>query len=134
MYFWSKGLGKRSHLVIPCGMEKPEDKGDSLALYGRTDPPVVWNYTMTMTESDFLSILELGLSRKFIRFLLHPKRIKYALKLLFLILVMTVKYLFIKPSDVHAYSNSEREISEKQKKAETSDEKVEVSEIGEKRV
>jgi hypothetical protein len=100
MYFWSKGLGKRSDLVIPCGMEKPEDQGEVMALHGRTDPPVVWNYTITMTESDFLSILNLGLSRKFIHFLLHPRRVRYAIRLLFLVFVLMMKYPFVKPDAV----------------------------------
>ena len=99
MHFWSKGLGRRSHLVIPCGLEKPERKGNEIVLHGKTQPPVVWNYTMTMTEDDFLSILKLGLSKKFIRFLIHPKRIKYAFRLLFLVGTMLVKYIFISPSE-----------------------------------
>lgn len=98
MHFWSKGLGRRSHLVIACGTETPVISEDSktVVLYGRTKPPVVWNYTMTMEVNDFLSILDLGLSKIFVKFLLHPKRIISSLKLLFYVIVMLIKFPFVK--------------------------------------
>lgn len=102
MNFWSKGLGKRSHLVIACGTEKPMISEDlkTVILYGMTKPPVVWNYTMTMEVRDFLSILELGFSKTFLKFLIHPKRMLSALKLLFYIILLIVKFPFVKrPSD-----------------------------------
>lgn len=98
MRFWSKGLGRRSHLNIACGTETPVISEDRkhIVLYGTTRPPVVWNYTMTMEARDFLSILELGLSKVFLKFLLHPKRIFSAFKLLFYIFVMILKFPFVK--------------------------------------
>lgn len=92
MYFWSKGLGKRSHLVIACGsedVEKVEDE-DRLKLLGYTRPPVEWNYEISMDEEDAVSVLELGLTRKFARYLVHPKRVTYALSLLYWVVVLLV--------------------------------------------
>jgi hypothetical protein len=96
MIFWSKGLGRRSHIVIPCGEEKPENKGDVVVLHGKTLPPVVWIYTMTMEPQDFVSILKLGLSYEFVDFLLHPKKIKFAFLLLFYLIHFAGKYVFAK--------------------------------------
>jgi hypothetical protein len=96
MIFWSKGLGRRSHIVIPCGEEKPEDKGDVIVLHGKTLPPVVWIYTMTMEPQDFVSILRLGLSYEFIDFLLHPKKVKFAFPLLFYLIHFAGKYTIMR--------------------------------------
>jgi hypothetical protein len=96
MLFWSKGLGKRSHLNIACGTEQPKREGEFMLLYGMTRPPIVWNYTITMTERDFLSILDIGLSKKFLSFLMTPKRFFYALKLLYLVLKMSIKFILIR--------------------------------------
>ena len=99
MRFWSKGLGSRGHIIIPCGSEKVEvsPDGKELILSGRTLPPVEWNYTITMNGDDFLAILELGLGEKFVKFLLQPRRFRYAIKLLFLLLTMIVRYIFTSP-------------------------------------
>jgi hypothetical protein len=90
MYFWSKGLGKRSHLVIACGSEDVEqiDKGENLKLLGNTRPPVEWNYEITMDQEDAVSVLKLGLTRKFARYLVHPTRLTYAFSLLYWIFVL----------------------------------------------
>ncbi|GBD02744.1 hypothetical protein HRbin19_00012 [bacterium HR19] len=111
MIFWSKGLGIRSHLVIPCGTEKPEDKGDVIVLHGKTLPPVVWIYTMTMTPDDFLSILKVGLSEVFVRFLLSPRKIPFAFQLLFQVIKIIIKLPFVPshfPSE-HAETKLQRE-------------------------
>lgn len=90
MYFWSKGLGKRSHLVIACGSEdvEPADDEEHIKLLGYTRPPVEWNYEITMDEDDAVSVLELGLTQKFARYLVHPKRLTYAISLIFWIFVL----------------------------------------------
>jgi len=107
MIFWSKGLGRRSHIVIPCGEEKPEDKGDTLVLHGKTLPPVVWIYTMTMGPEDFVSMLKLGLSYEFVYFLLHPKKIKYAFSLLFYLLHFIAKFVFTRKKLYEVYNRGD---------------------------
>ncbi len=113
MIFWSKGLGRRSHIVIPCGEEKPEDKGEVIVLHGKTLPPVVWIYTMTMEPQDFVSILKLGLSYEFVDFLLHPKKIKFALPLLFYLILFTVKYAFMRGKFYQFYSEEDAQKDKK---------------------
>ena len=94
MYFWSKGLGRRGELNIACGTEKTELRDENIVLHGRTLPPISWQYTMTMTAQDFLDILELGFSKTFLKFLLHPKRIRYAIQLFLLIVKLLLRYVF----------------------------------------
>ncbi len=95
MKFWSKGLGLRSHLNIAVGTEIPKYENQFIVLYGTTLPPVVWNYTMTMGVNDFLSILKVGFTKTFLSFLLSPKRVFSALKLLFYIFLILVKFPFV---------------------------------------
>lgn len=99
MYFWSKGLGKRGHVVIPCGTETCElsPEGGALILKGTTLPPIVWSYTITMDEKDFLAILRLGLSPIFVGYLLHPRRIRSCLLLGKYLLLFLFRYLTARP-------------------------------------
>ena len=58
-----------------------------------------------MNVDDFMSILELGLGEHFVRYLLKPSRMGYAIKLLFLLLKMLVIYPFVSPLKIEAHQN-----------------------------
>jgi hypothetical protein len=99
MFFWSQGLGKRGHVVIPCGTEHPEltEEGKALKLSGQTLPPIVWHYTITLDGKDFSAIIHLGLHPAFLRFLSHPKRIRHGILLLFYLGKFLIRFLFAPP-------------------------------------
>ncbi len=71
MEFWSKGLGKRSSLVILCGTETAQIKDRLIVLTGQTHAPVRWTYTMTMAAEDFRDFFGLALSAPVVRILLR---------------------------------------------------------------
>lgn len=59
MDLWSKGLGKRVLSMDWAQYEGIDIEGDSLVVKGVLGAPVFWNYTVTLTEQDYIDFFRL---------------------------------------------------------------------------
>lgn len=96
MYFWSKGLGKRS-LHIACGTEKEGIEAGKVLLRGHTLPPLSWEYVMVMGKEDWLDFFELAFHPEILRYLLKPRRFFVAIRALLHLLLFLALYLLLLP-------------------------------------
>ncbi|MFQ5697132.1 MAG: hypothetical protein ACE5IL_02475 [Myxococcota bacterium] len=92
MQFWSRGLGRRS-MGIDCGTEKVAVEGNRIVLRGTVRPPLSWPYTITMDADDWVAFFELTVHPTIVRYLLHPRRWRVALRALGHLLAFLAAYL-----------------------------------------
>ncbi len=74
MFFWSKGLGRSSYLVMDLGTEEIAVEDGRVLLRGRVSKPVTWSYTITLEAEDWDDFFRVAFAPETARYLGRAER------------------------------------------------------------
>ena len=88
MNFWSTGTGQ-STLSLPLGDAEASTKDNLLIFKGKMGAPVFWDYTINLSDEDFISFFLLAKNHNTVEFMLNSKN---RFRVFFSIAMSSVKF------------------------------------------